>query len=109
MEGTVSPVAAHTGEDRVRVAYGVNGYGRGHAMRAAAVLPMLRARHVVQLFAGGDAYDALAAENHVHRIPNMRYYYSRAGQLSSLTTLARNLSLGLDLVLRGAGHEMVFD
>ncbi len=93
----------------MRVAYGVNGYGRGHAMRAAAVLPLLRQRHDVQVFAGADAFDALRTEFAVQRVPNMRYYYRRPGCISPLTTFKRNLSLLFDLFLRGAGHEMVFD
>lgn len=93
----------------MRLAYGVNGYGRGHAMRAAAVLPHLRRRHDVRVFAGADAYDALAADSPVQRVPNMRYYYRRAGRLSAATTFKRNLPLLLDLALQGAGHEMVVD
>lgn len=97
------------GSTRVRLAYGVNGYGRGHAMRAAAVLPQLRTRHDVLVFAGADAYDALRAEFPVQRVPNMRYYYRRPGRISPLTTFKRNLSLLFDLFFQGAGHEMVID
>jgi UDP:flavonoid glycosyltransferase YjiC (YdhE family) len=39
----------------MRIAHGVFGYGRGHATRAAAVLPELETRHEVRIFAGGDA------------------------------------------------------
>src|SRR5262249_6745224 len=69
----------------------------------------LRVRHDIRVFAGGDAYDALRGEFPVRRVPNMRYYYRRAGRVSPLKTLTRNLSLVLDLFLRGAGHEMVAD
>ena len=40
----------------MRIAYGVMGYGRGHAMRTMSVLPALMAEHEVTVFAGGDAY-----------------------------------------------------
>jgi uncharacterized protein (TIGR00661 family) len=93
----------------MRLAYGVNGYGRGHAMRAAAVLPHLRNRHDILVFAGGDAFDALQAEFPVQRVPNMRYYYRSAGKISPLATFKRNIPLALDLFLKGAGHEMVAD
>ena len=36
----------------MRIAYGVMGYGRGHAMRARAVLPSLMEEHEITVFAG---------------------------------------------------------
>src|SRR3546814_6470479 len=44
----------------VRIAYGVMGYGRGHAMPKMAVLPALSREHEITVFASGDAYEVLA-------------------------------------------------
>jgi len=93
----------------LRLAYGVNGYGRGHAMRVRALLPELGRRHELLLLAGADAYDALAPDHATVRIPNLRYYYARPGRLSVWQTLARNTPMAMDLWLGGAGVEMVAD
>lgn len=103
-DNTVTEVAT-----TLRIVYGVNGYGRGHAMRAAAVMPELAARHEVLILAGADAYDALAADFRVVRIPNLRYYYRRGGRLAVGTTLKRNLPMALDLMWAGASVEMTKD
>lgn len=63
----------------MRILYGVFGYGRGHATRALSVLPELRERHEVLLLAGGDAYDAIAPEHPVVRVPTLRYEYATNG------------------------------
>jgi len=91
----------------LRIAYGVFGYGRGHATRAAAVLPDLMARHEVRLFAGGDAYDQLSPEYPVTRIPTLGYVYGRGGRLSPWRTARRNAWYVLDLLLRGPAFEGV--
>ncbi|MBN1512501.1 MAG: hypothetical protein JXB13_10840, partial [Phycisphaerae bacterium] len=57
----------------MKIAYGVHGFGRGHAMRARAVLPELFRRHEVLVLAGGDAYHALSADFAVTRIPTLKY------------------------------------
>lgn len=93
----------------MRLAYGVNGYGRGHAMRVRALLPELGRRHEWLLLAGADAYDALSTDYSVVRIPNLRYYYGRPGRVSVWQTLVRNAPMALDLWLGGAGVEMVAD
>ena len=91
----------------MRIAYGVHGYGRGHAMRAAAVLPDLAHRHEVLVLAGGDAYAALADDRPVVRIPTLRYHEKRPGKRSAYLTLKRNLPAALDLLLGGPGVAMV--
>jgi uncharacterized protein (TIGR00661 family) len=83
------------------------GYGRGHAMRVAAVLPTLMREHDVTVFAGEDAYDALASRFPTVRIPLVRYHYDERGQLSLRRTILRNLAPAHDLLMRGAGARAV--
>jgi len=94
-------------ENALRIAYGVHGYGRGHAARAQAVLPALTARHDVLILAGGDAHQALAGETPVTRIPHLRYHLDPRGKLSTWRSLARNTPAALDLLVRGPAFEMV--
>lgn len=91
----------------MRILYGVFGYGRGHATRALSVLPELRRRHDVVVLAGGDAYDAIAPEHAVVRIPTLRYEYSPGGKRSLSRTLGENLSHVTDVLLGGEGCREV--
>lgn len=91
----------------MRIAYGVMGYGRGHAMRTMSVLPALMAEHEVTVFAGGDAYEVLAPRFPTVRIPIIGYQYNDAGRHSLSRTLARNFSPVSDLLFGGAGQAQV--
>lgn len=91
----------------MRIAYGVMGYGRGHAMRTSAVLPALMAEHEVTVFAGGDAYDVLAKRFPTVRIPTIGYVYNARGGHSVPRTVSRNLAPMADLLLGGPGLEQV--
>ncbi len=96
----------------MRIAYGVMGYGRGHAMRTAAVLPALMQQHEVTVFAGGDAYAALTdpasdVRVPVVRIPTIGYVYGRRGRHSNWLTFSRNFSLMNDLLIGGYGSRLV--
>ncbi len=93
----------------MRIAYGVFGYGRGHATRTAAVLPELRRRHDVRIFAGGDAHDQLAPEYPVVRIPTLSYGYGADGRTSAWRTLRKNAWHVLELVLHGPEFQQVRD
>ncbi len=93
----------------MRIAYGVFGYGRGHATRAAAVLADLRRRHEVRIFAGGDAYDQLAPEYPVVRVPGLSYSHGADGQVCELRTMRRNAASLLDLVCHGPRFRAVRD
>jgi uncharacterized protein (TIGR00661 family) len=96
----------------MRIAYGVMGYGRGHAMRTSAVLPELLAEHEVTLFAGGDAYEVLAPlDTHVPtvRIPTIGYAYNERGGHSTVQTLRRNFSPMADLLFGGPASDFVAD
>ncbi len=91
----------------MRIAYGVMGYGRGHAMRTMSVLPTLMAEHEVTVFAGGDAYDVLAPRFPTVRIPIIGYQYSAAGTHSLPKTIARNFNPMADLLFGGDGMAEV--
>jgi uncharacterized protein (TIGR00661 family) len=91
----------------LRIAYGVFGYGRGHATRALAVLPELTARHDVMLFAGGDAYQALSPYYPVHRIPTLHFVYQKNGRRNQFGTIAGNLQAIGGLLLSGDGFRSV--
>lgn len=84
----------------MRIAYGIHGYGHGHATRAWAVLPDLLRRHDVRIFAGGDAFDTLSGAFDVQPIPTLGFAY-RGARTSKWRTVKRNLPLALDLI--GAG------
>lgn len=91
----------------MRIAYGVMGYGRGHAMRTLSVLPALAEEHEITVFAGGDAYEVLAPLHPTVRIPSLGYAYDDHGDHSLLRTLARNFAPVGDLLLHGAGSALV--
>lgn len=81
----------------MRIAYGVHGYGRGHATRALSVLQSLAPRHEVLIFAGGDARETLSESFDVEPTPCLDFAY-RNGKRSDLATFRRNLPWILDLV-----------
>jgi len=92
----------------MRIAYGVHGYGRGHAARAWAVSSELARRHELMVLAGGDAYDALCGELPCRRIPVLSHHY-RHGRRSNLRTITRNAGPLFDLMRRGPGYRAVVD
>ncbi|MES1923949.1 glycosyltransferase family protein [Salinisphaera sp. T31B1] len=92
----------------MRIAYTVMGYGRGHAMRTAAVLPALEARHTVRVFAGRDAHDVLAREHDSHEIPVIGYRYGRGGRISAPRTLIANAGRVADLLAAGPETRRVW-
>jgi uncharacterized protein (TIGR00661 family) len=87
----------------MRIAYGVHGYGRGHASRALAILPELKRQHEVLLLAGGDAYDLLKPEHTVVRIPTLRFYYVKKSRFSPFWSALRNFPSLMDIELHGPG------
>jgi uncharacterized protein (TIGR00661 family) len=91
----------------MKIAYGVMGYGRGHAMRTMSVLPALMAEHEVTVFAGGDAFDVLAPRFPTVRIPVIGYQYNDAGRHSFARTVARNFAPMRDLLFGGTGQALV--
>lgn len=93
------------GKGRLRIAWGVMGYGRGHATRVRSVLPGILEHHDVTVFAGGDAYPVLAPLVPTVRIPSLGYSYGPNGDISVLGTMARNTAGVSDLLLGGRGRE----
>jgi uncharacterized protein (TIGR00661 family) len=91
----------------MRIAYGVMGYGRGHAMRSLSVLPALMQEHEVTVFTAGDAYEVLAPLFPTVRIPMIGYRYNSRGGHSIPRTVGENLGPMADLLLHGPGMEQV--
>ena len=91
----------------MKIAYGVHGYGRGHAARALAVLPELVRRHDLLVLAADDAYHALRVAYNVVRIPGLRYALGKGGRRSARGTIRRAIPSLLDLKLHGAGMRRV--
>lgn len=93
----------------MKIAYGIHGYGRGHAMRAMAVLPELMRRHDVLVLAGADAYNALCHDYRVVRTPMIGYRYNRKRKISPFATLKHMTPLLLDVWLHGPTLACVMD
>lgn len=85
----------------MRIAWGVMGYGRGHAMRTLSVLPALAREHEITVFTAGDAYEVLAPKFPTVLIPMIGYRHNDHGGHSLPRTLAGNLGPVTDLLLRG--------
>lgn len=92
-------------KSKFKIAYGVMGYGRGHATRTAAVLPALMAQHDVRVFAGNDAYDALASQFPTTKIPCIGYRYDQRGKLSTPHTLVGNYPIVKDALFKGRFYQ----
>ncbi|MGQ0697974.1 MAG: glycosyltransferase family protein [Panacagrimonas sp.] len=91
----------------MRIAWGVMGYGRGHAMRTMSVLPELMKEHEITVFTAGDAYEVLAPKFPTVRIPMIGYRYNDRGSHSVPKTLSANLGPMADLMFSGPGIENV--
>lgn len=91
----------------MRIAWGVMGYGRGHAMRTMSVLPALMKEHEITVFTAGDAYEVLAPKFRTVSIPMIGYRYNDQGSHSVPKTLADNLAPMSDLLFNGRGIEQV--
>ena len=91
----------------MKIAYGVMGYGRGHAMRTLSVLPALMRDHEVTVFTAGDAYEVLSTRFPTVRIPMVGYRYNASGRHSAVKTVAENVSPMADLLLHGEGLTAV--
>jgi uncharacterized protein (TIGR00661 family) len=91
----------------VKIAYGVFGYGQGHATRALSVLPLLERQHDVMILASGDAYQAISPRYPVHPLPNIRYEYNERGKRCLFRTAARQWGAITDAIFGGSAFEGV--
>ena len=94
----------------MRILYGVHGYGRGHATRTLAVLPHLAARHQVLVVAGGDAYQTIAPDYPVVRIPTLGFAYNHGAgprRRSNWQTFRHNFPAIMDLLCGGPTAALV--
>lgn len=91
----------------MRIAWGVMGYGRGHAMRTMSVLPALMREHEITVFSAGDAYEVLAPKFPTVRIPMIGYRYDERGGHSLTRTVAENVAPMRDLLFGGDGIRAV--
>lgn len=85
----------------MRIAYGVHGYGKGHAARSLAALTELAKRHTVHVWCGGDAWDLLRDEVPATRIDSLGFSYDAQNRRSNWHSFWDNLPLGQDMLLRG--------
>ena len=92
----------------MRIAYTVMGYGRGHAMRSAAVLPALERQHTVRVFAGRDAHEMLRGAHDSVEIPVIGYRYGANGRICARRTLWRNAPRVADLLAAGPRTRTVW-
>ena len=95
--------------ESMRLLYGVHGYGRGHAVRAQAILPELARRHELLVLAGDEAADMLEPDWDVLRVPVLRYRYAVDGHRSVRRTLRDNAPLVTDLLTRGETFRRLTD
>lgn len=93
----------------MRIAYGVHGYGRGHATRSMSVFPELMRQHELLILGGGEAYASIWPDFPVVKIPTVGYYYGPHGRRSNVETFKRNFSAVMDLALRGPAFQTVVD
>jgi len=90
-----------------KILYGVHGYGRGHAIRAKAILPELARKHELLVLAGDDAYDLLHDAFPVVRIDTLRYRHDTSGHRSAWQTICHNTPRVCDLAFRGPQFQSV--
>lgn len=91
----------------MRIAWGVMGYGRGHAMRTLSVLPEIVKEHEVTVFTAGDAYEVLAPHYPTVRIPMIGYRYNARGKHSFAKTVGHNFGRVSDLMFGRHGMSEV--
>ncbi len=93
----------------MRIVYGVHGYSRGHASRAATVLSELVKDHEVMIFAGRDAEKILSEEYEINSVPVLAYEYTDRGKISVLKTLRTIVPIISDLARHGKHFRNVRD
>lgn len=88
----------------MRIAYGIMGYGRGHAMRSSAIIPSLLAQgHQVRVFAGPDAYAVMKDQFDCSLIPTIAWRYGADGRVDTQRTIRENVKPMADVLFGGEG------
>ena len=93
--------------NKTRIAYGVMGYGRGHAMRSTALLRKLQADYRIKVYAGPDAYAVMKDEFDCELIPCIHYRYGDKGSIDPIKTVLENVRPTADLLFGGAGTRAI--
>ncbi|MSS75108.1 hypothetical protein EXS73_02760 [Candidatus Pacearchaeota archaeon] len=75
----------------MRIWYGVNGEGMGHAMRSAEIIRWLRSQgHTVQGYAGGKGSEYVRSVAQVTKIPHLHFIIEK-GKVQGVRTCISNL------------------
>ncbi len=74
----------------MRILYGVNGEGMGHAMRSAEVIKELSRNNKVAIIAGGKAADHLKKSNNLKKVAYLSFI-TKNGKINYLQTFFINL------------------
>ncbi len=85
----------------LKILYGVQGEGRGHATRSIHLIKELRRQgYQVKVVTGGEALD-IFAQNKIptYTIPILRYFYNKEGSLSLFHTATKNFKIALSIFL----------
>ena len=94
----------------MKIAYGVNGEGRGHVTRLLSIVPKLDAEFMI--FAGGDAHQHLTKlkaslkQHQLIEIPTLRFSYKN-GNINQFKSIQRNLPLAFDFKFGGRTTKKV--
>ncbi len=94
-------------KNKTRIAYGIMGYGRGHAMRSTALLRRLRDEFSVKVYAGPDAFEVMKDEFDCELIPCIHYRYGDQGRIDPLKTMLANVRPTADLLFGGPGSRQL--
>lgn len=102
---------------KMKIVYGVQGYGRGHVSRALAIIPrLIRQGHKVRIFAGGAAYEFLKKSFDAIKIPFLCNHYRPGDGQPSFWLTARKLLphigqlyLGAALGIKTGSFRRVYD
>lgn len=88
--------------EKPRIAYGIMGYGRGHAMRSTAMLRRLKDAYQIKVYAGPDAHAVMKDEFDCELIPCIHYRYGDHGSIDPLKTVLANVAPTADLLFGGS-------
>lgn len=94
----------------MKIAYGVHGYGCGHATRSMPVIEALRkAGNEVIVFSGGQAYQLLLQQGLMDpkEVPCLSFHQTKPGKTDATLSVIKNLPFMGDLIMRGPAYQAV--